>query len=104
MYISSISNRMFEAKKFRVPIELVDYDRIGTELVNFRKYSGRWVREYPNPNAEEIYKQAQKEKDLNKKMQLLSSMGHYELKDISLKAKIIEWFNKKIVKNFLEKE
>ncbi len=107
MHINQIdiiqNNLTFENKKFRVPIKLVDYDRIGTSLINFRNLSGKWVREYSNPNAKEIYKQAQKEKNLNKKIQLIRSMGHYALKDISFKTRITEWFNKIIVKSFLEK-
>ena len=88
MNIQPISSTNFEArKKFRIPIKIQTYKRTNGELVDFKNLSGKWVEEYSNPDAKNLYKKAKAAKDWREKVRFLEEMGDYELVDISTKKK-----------------
>ncbi len=80
-----ISNQAFTAKKFRLPVGDVVYTVNGRILWSRKSYS---VKEYSNPNAEQLYKGAQKTKNISDKARLFAQMGHYEIVNMSAKEKI----------------
>ena len=85
----SINNKQqFTAEKFRVPVKEIVYTiggiRLWTKKCNL-------VREYSNPNAEQLYKQAKQTHDFREKARLYSEMGHYELVDMTLREKITQF-------------
>ena len=81
MRINSIDNQSFESKKFRLIIGDQMYAHVGTTMTNFKTF-GRYVQEYSNPKAEELYKQAKKTSNIKEKVRLYDEMGHYELKNL----------------------
>ena len=93
MRVTSIDNNTFKAKNFRLVVNAVDYDRVGSRLTNFRNV-GKYVKEYSNPTAKELYEQAQKTSDVKEQIRLYNKMGHYELKCLNLKEFLKEKFNK----------
>lgn len=95
MKVQSISSQNFEAKKFRLPIKnLVDKAESGHEFPKFFKTPVNLVKEYSNPNAEAIYKEAMSIKDPFKRAEKLSEMGDYEIKDMSWKARLRRLWDK----------
>ena len=93
MYINPINNQTFEAKKFRLIVDDQIYTRVGTMMTNF-KTTGKYVREFSNPKAEELYKKAQQTRDMEEKIQLYDQMGHYELKRLNIKERLHNTINK----------
>ena len=100
---SNTFNQNFNAKKFRVPVKISTIDRSGI-ADRIKKKPGKWVQEYSNPKAEEIYKKAMGTEDLFKSLHLLRSMGAYELKDTRVIVQIKEWYNKNILQRILKDE
>lgn len=92
-YDCSRNNQSFEAKKFRIPVDVIAKPE-GMPWCYKYSLPGKWVREYDNPEAEAIYKKAQKVKDIDEKIALYKQMGHYELKNISLKERLIGLYNR----------
>ena len=80
-------------KPFRIVANSIMYSHLGTSLVHFKKPS-KYVMEYKNPKAKELYEKAQKTADIKEKVRLLDEMGHYELKSLNLSEIIKEKFNK----------
>lgn len=68
MKLQAINNQIFGAK-FRVKVNNIIEPR-GEQIVTTTVF-----REYPHPQAEEIYKKASAEKDIYKKEQLIKQMG-----------------------------
>lgn len=91
MNIQAINAQNFGAKKFRLPVKSMMVGDIDTGLFAYKKVS--LVKEYENPNAEALYKQAQKAKNLKEKIRLFDEMGEYRLIDTSLKAKLEKLYN-----------
>ena len=74
-------------KNFRIPLGDIDYTDIKLlGLVPSTIVKTTMMKEYDNPNAESIYKKAQKVKNVDEKLTLLKQMGDYQLKNISLKV------------------
>lgn len=93
MRINTIDNKTFQTKPFRLMAEELTYTRLGSSLVNFKKPS-KYVMEYKNPRAEELYKKAQNTRDFFKKVSLYEQMGEYELKSLNFKELIEYKFDK----------
>ena len=89
----SRKNLNFGAKKFRLPIDVIT-KQAGFDWYSEYSLGGKWVREYDNPNAESIYKKAQKVKNVDEKLTLLKQMGDYQLKNISLKERLIDLYDR----------
>ena len=89
MQINSISNQVFQAKKFQLPINEIS-TRWWYKKVNCAKV-------YDNPNAETLYKKAQQTEDLKEKAELLYQMGDYRLIDAQ-KESIINKFLNSVIK------
>ena len=104
MKIQKIDNTNFGARKFRVPVKVERYERGRNNSIDIRTVSGRWVEEYSNPDAEELFMQAQKTDSISEKLNLLRQMGHPELKDISLQARLKGWYEDKVLKRILKDE
>lgn len=90
MKIQSISSQNFGAKKFRLPITIVD-DNILTTLRHgaVNKYTmvdGRFVKEYSNPRAEKLYKKYQNAPTLQEQLKFLEQMGDYSIIDLEKEA------------------
>lgn len=85
-----------KAKPFRIIADSITYSHIGTSLVHFKKPS-KYVMEYKNPKAKELYEKAQATRDIYEKASLYEQMGHYELKTLNLSEIIREKFNKFIM-------
>ncbi len=98
MRVNSIDDNAFKAKKFRLVVNAVDYDRVGGRLTNFKNV-GKYVKEYSNPTAKELYEQAQKTKDVKEQIRLYEEMGDYELKSLNLFERLREKFNKFVMDN-----
>ena len=99
MRINATDNHSFQAKKFRLIVGSQMYVRVGTTMTNF-KTSGRYVQEYINPKAEELYNKAQKTNDIKEKVRLYDKMGHYELKSLNTKERlrcVLETFNRFLI-------
>ena len=77
-----------KAKKFRLPVQSYIYTIDGIPILSRRCNA---VREYSNPNAEELYKKAKKAKDLKEQARLYQEMGHYELVDMDLRERIFSF-------------
>ena len=86
MRINSISEQNFESKRFRIVVEPNLYSTIGSSVIRF-KTSSKYVKEYSNPRAEEIYNKIQKSNDIYEKAALTEFLGHYELKELNFKEK-----------------
>lgn len=80
MHVKAISNQTFEAKKFRLPIKNLQ-TKWGYIPVDC-------VKEFDNPQAEELYKKAQQTSNLKEKVALLLQMGDYKIIDNSLEKQI----------------
>ena len=89
-----------KVKPFRIISESLTYTHFGTSLVNFRK-PAKYVMEYNNPKAEELYKKAQATKNIYEKVALYEQMGHYELKSLSIKERLQDSFKKFLAKCLL---
>ena len=87
MRINQITNQKFEAKNFRQAVSNKLYVRVGTKMTSF-KTKGKYVKEYSNPHAEELYKKAKQTKDYNERIRLLDQMGDYELIDLNIKENV----------------
>ena len=74
-----------KAKKFRLPVQSYIYTIDGIPIWSRRCNA---VKEFSNPNAEQLYKQAKKTKDIKEKARLYSEMGHYELIDMDLRERV----------------
>lgn len=94
MKVQNINSQNFEAKKFRLPIKKIDFTHPDLLRYGRSEISVNYVKEYENPNAKEIYKQAMKIKDPFERAKKLAEMGHYELKDMSLTEKIKKIFDR----------
>lgn len=102
MDIQPINTVQFQSnKKFRLPIKFETYDRFGSGLFNFRTLPGRYVKEYSNPNAESLYKQALQTTDWKERVRLYREMGQYRVINVSLRERIMDYFNKLFLKSFL---
>ena len=79
MNVQVIGNQNFEAKKFRVPVRSLDLTN--PELIQYGRSIKKvnMIKEYSNPKAEFLYKQAQKSNNIKEKMRLYAEMGNYEL-------------------------
>lgn len=82
-----------KAKPFRIISEGITYSHLGTSLVHFQKTS-KYVMEYKNPKAQELYMKAQATRDIYKKAELFEQMGDYELKSLNFKEHLQEGLNK----------
>lgn len=80
MYVKAISSQTFEAKKFRLPVKIIQ-TKWGDIPVDC-------IKEFDNPQAEELYKKAQQNSNLKEKVALLSQMGDYKIIDNSLEKRI----------------
>ena len=96
MHINPVSNQSFEAKPFRIIADSAIYSHIGTSFVHFKKPS-KYVMEYKNPRAKELYEKAKATRNISEKVALYEQMGHYELKSLNLSEIIREKFNKFIM-------
>lgn len=67
----------FGAKNFRVPMNRLEYPDMSLGIVFSKKMF--CAKEYSNPNAEKLYKQAQSAKTWKEKARLYNEMGHYKL-------------------------
>lgn len=99
MQINSINNTAFEAKKFRLIVDATYYDRVDGALLNHRNV-GKYVKEYSNPKARDLYNQAQKSTNVKEQIKLYNEMGDFEIKSLNIFEIIREKF-KSIVNNFL---
>ena len=90
MIISKINNLSFSSKKFRLPINNIEYNIDGRPLWSKKANS---VKEYSNPKAEELYKKAQKSNDIGEIAKLYQEMGHYELKEMNFIERVKNFFN-----------
>ena len=104
MKIQKIDNTNFGTKKFRVPVKVETFERDNNNLVKFRKVSGNWVEEYSNPDARELFMRAQKTGNIREKIELFSKMGRPELKNLSLRARIKNWYDENVLKRILKDE
>ncbi len=77
MKIAAINNQNFQAKKFRVSAVVTMPDTCNPLKTITRKM----IQEYSNPCAKNYYKQAQKEKSLQRRIELYEAMGEYKLID-----------------------
>lgn len=79
MKINTINNQIFEAKKFRLPIKTIDYSH--PELMKYAKVTKNvcMYKEFSNPNAENLYKLAEKTNDIKEKIRLYQEMGDYTI-------------------------
>ena len=95
MRINQITNQNFESKNFKQVVGNQLYIRIGTKMTSYAT-TGRYVKVYSNPHAEELYKKAQQTKDYDERIRLLDQMGDYELIDLNTKAKLNKVINKSL--------
>lgn len=89
---SSINNNQYftaKTKKFRLPVQSYIYTIDGIPLWSKRCNA---IKEFSNPDAEELYKKAKKTKDLKEQARLYDEMGHYELVDMNLREKFVSLF------------
>ena len=98
MNIQAINAQTFGAKKFRLPVKSAI---IGHPDAGIAKRKVNWVKEYENPNAEALYKQAQNTNNLEEKLRLLDEMGEYRLIDIEQENYLARAF--KEMQKFLNK-
>ena len=80
MYIKAISSQTFLANKFRLPVKTIQ-TKWGDIPVDC-------IKEFDNPQAEELYKKAQQNNNLKEKVALLSQMGDYTIIDNSLEKQL----------------
>lgn len=97
MKVQNIGSQNFEAKKFRVPLKKVDLTHPDFLKYGRSEISVNYVKEYENPNAEKIYKEAMKIKDPFERGKKLAEMGHYKLIDMSFKERVKRFFDKIIM-------
>ena len=90
MIVNKINNLSFCSKKFRLPINNIEYNIDGRPLWSKKANS---VKEYSNPKAKELYKKAQKSSDIREIAKLYEEMGHYEIKEMSFMEKIKSFFS-----------
>lgn len=80
MYVKAISSQTFEANKFRLPVKTIQ-TKWGDIPVDC-------IKEFDNPQAEELYKKAQQNSNLEEKVALLSQIGDYKVIDNSFEKQI----------------
>lgn len=88
MLVRKIDNQPF-AGKFRLPVNHIVYTRHGEKVWKKRLHC---VKEFSNPNAQELYNQARKAKDINEMTRLYNEMGDYELKEMTIIERIKSLF------------
>ena len=96
MKISAISSQTFQAKKFRIPVEVTMPNKDNP----METVTRRMIQEYSNPNAKNYYEQAQREKSFQRQIELYEAMGEYKLIEpkeesfwTKLKRKFVDlWF------------
>ena len=100
MKINAINNKNFEAKKFRLPVKIVEPTTKGSMTNQYipknSTISGNFVKEYSNPNAEKLFNKAMNTKDIDKKLQYLEEMGDYKIINIDLEKNIDKFIKSKI--------
>lgn len=98
MNVQAINNQSFGAKKFRIPVKTA---MVGSPETGFAKRKVNLVKEYSNPNAEKLWKQAMQETSIKKKTSLIEAMGEYKLIDLEQEKQIARAFKK--MQKFLNK-
>lgn len=95
MRVQNINSQNFEAKKFRLSIKALDFTepKYGMGAPRF-KIPVNYVKEYENPNAEQIYKEAMKIKNPLERVKKLDEMGDYKLIDVSWQERLRRFFDK----------
>ena len=81
MRIKTINNQNFEAKRLRLTVKKMDLTN--PELIQYGRQvkNVNLVKEYSNPNAKSLYKEAMQTKNIREKARLFSEMGDFELYD-----------------------
>lgn len=87
MNIQAVNNQNFQAKKFRLPVTVIE-----PKLKNpFMTRTREVIYEFSNPQAKSLYHQAQREKSFQRRIELYEDMGGYKIiepKEESLWARI----------------
>ena len=86
-------SRTFTAKKFRLPVKNITYTIDGITVWSKKC---NLAKEFSNPNAEQLFNQAQQAADLKERARLLEEMGDFELVDMNLKKGISDFLQRKL--------
>lgn len=97
MRVQNVNLQIFAGKKFKLPLKTVDLTHPDFLAYGRTEFPVNYVKEYENPEAEKIYKEAMKIQNPFERGKKLAEMGHYKLIDMSFKERARRFFNKIIM-------